>query len=280
MANTKKNMALIQSIFLDAKNKALTISNIEELNKILQKTISEFLSVSYEGASMGIAINNLEENHTLNKWQNFYQKYGKNHAAQVHIGLGWAINELNLDLNYYMNNLEPMFKFRVIDGYAYYDGIFRRRRSVRMKQIPENLESLSLRAYDQGLGRSFWYIAQGEVDKLIRIISNFPKERQFDMWRGIGIAIAYVGGVENAELIELNDISGNCSKAFKCGIALVTQSREEAKTSSIYTETICNTLLNLNTSEVKEKLEEIEMETKAKSQSDYFDWIMNIENII
>jgi hypothetical protein len=146
--------------------------------------------------------------------------------------------------------------------------------------VPENIDNLSLRAYDQGLGRSFWYIAQGEVDKLLNIINSFSEDRHHDMWRGIGIAVTYVGGVKKSDLLELMSNSGKFSKAFKCGIALVSQTREEANALSKDTEEICKTLIGLSTLEVSKKLIEIENETKATPEYIYFDWLKNIESII
>ncbi len=273
-------MALIQSIFIDSKEKALSITDFDELNNLLLNNDAAFISIAYEAASMGIAIKSIQNNNTLDIWSNFYQKHGLKHATQVHVGLGWALSELNLDVSDYLDNLEPMLKYRIIDGFAYYDGKFKRRQAVRMQQIPENLDDLSIRAYNQGLGRSFWYLAQGEPEKLIRFFEIFPETRHFDMWRGIGVAVAYVGGIETTVLEKLIQNSGKHINAFKSGIAIGSQTKEKADAVSIDTENICQFILGLSTTEVDEKLNLLEKELSSSPETIYFDWIKNIEHSI
>lgn len=274
MTTVIDKMALIQSIFIDSKEKGLSITNFDELNEVLLTTNPEFLSLAYEAAAMGIAINSLKNTHSLVNWSNFYQKHGLNHAAQVHIGLGWALSELDLDISSYLNKLEPLLKYRVIDGYAYYDGKFKRRQAVRMQQIPENLDDLSKRAYNQGLGRCFWYNAQGDVEKLVRMINIFSEERHYDMWRGVGVAVNYVGGIENSTLKNLIKVANKHLTAFKCGIAIATQTREKASAIVNDTERICNLVLNLTAKSVAEKL------TLLEKESSYFNWLKRIETTL
>ena len=57
MNQIKKKMELIQATFQGAKEIAIKESNLENLNKTLQNFPNEFISVAYEGASMGVAIN-------------------------------------------------------------------------------------------------------------------------------------------------------------------------------------------------------------------------------
>jgi len=277
MENIIDKMALIQSIFIDSKEKALSISGLEELNKSLLKNDTEFISIAFEAASMGIAINSIEKSNSLSNWIDFYQNYGEIHAAQVHVGLGWALSELNIEVSLYLNDLDPFYKYRVVDGYGYYDGKFKRRESVRLQQIPKDLDNFGIRAYNQGLGRSFWYTAQGEVEKLTRLITIFPEERHYDMWRGVGIAVAYVGGVKQLVLQDVIQNSNKNLNAFKCGIALASQTRIVSKAISEDTEKICQFVTGLTTEEVYEKLLQLEKEACQSSSSIYFDWIKNIE---
>ena len=271
MADIIGKMEVIQSIFIDSKEKSLSISNLNDLNDLLLATNPEFISLAYEAASMGIAIKSIENNNSLATWKKFYQDYGKSHAAQMHVGLGWAISELKLDVSAYLNELENHLKYRVIDGFAYYDGKFKRRQSVRNQQIPENLDILDIRAYNQGLGRSFWYNAQGEVEKLTKLISIFPPERYYDMWRGVGVAVAYVGGISTSELKELMLQSNENLNALKCGIAIAIQTREKANAIVNDTEIICEFVLQSNTKTISEKL------TQLEKENTYFDWIKKIE---
>jgi enediyne biosynthesis protein E3 len=271
MVSVTEKMALIQSIFIDSKEKGLSITDLNKLNSSLSTTNPEFISLGYEAAAMGVALKSIEETNSLSTWSDFYQNYGENHATQVHVGLGWALSELNLDVSAYLDNFESFLKYRVIDGYAYYDARFKRRQAVRMQEIPKNLDDLGIRAYNQGLGRCFWYLAQGEVEKLTRMISIFPEERHFDMWRGIGVAVAYVGGIEAEVMEELIKKSRNNLPAFKCGVAIATQTRVKANAVVNDTEKICELIFSSNCVSIAEKI------TLLEKENAYFDWLKRIE---
>ncbi len=280
MTDIKNKMVLIQSIFIDSKERALSLRDYDQLVTYLNKTDTEFISLAYEAASMSIAIKSIEESSALEKWLAFYQEYGKNHAAQIHVGLGWALSELNLNPAEYILNLEPIYKYRVIDGFGYHQGRFKRRQAVRTQQIPTGLDKISIRAYNQGLGRSFWYTAQGEPEKLSKLIAIFPEERHLDMWRGVGVALAYVGGINLPAIADLLQSTRINQSAFKCGIALAIQSRVKANTSSKETENISKTILGFNCPEISEKLTSLEKEINSNSENFFFDWISKIEQTL
>jgi hypothetical protein len=278
MTTTLEKMAIIQEIFIDFKQKGLEVDSLDVLGTELNASDSEFRSIAYEAASMGIALKNLQQNNSLKKWLEFYQKLGQKHDAQVHVGLGWAFAELNLDVSTYLKTLEPLMKYRVLDGFSYYEGKFKRRKSVRNQETPANLDTTSLRAYNQGLGRSFWYLAQGEIDKLTRLLNIFPEERQFDMWRGVGVAVAYVGGLKESTLDELVASADQFIRPFKCGIAIAAHTRNKANAKSEDTNMICQNVLRKSVDEIAVQLNNFQEESNSSADTMYFDWIKTIEN--
>ena len=184
---------------------------------------------------------------------------------------------INLKPSEYIKDLEPIYKYRVIDGFGYHEGRFKRRQAVRSQQIPQDFDEMNTRAFNQGLGRSFWYTAQGEPEKLSKLIAIFPEERHYDMWRGVGVAVAYVGGIEESILNQLSHYSENNQNPFKCGIALAIHTREEANTTAKNTKQICKFILKKSTSEVSQILKQLEKETPSTPELFYFDWINRIE---
>ena len=64
------------------------------------------------------------------------------------------------------------------------------------------------------------------------IVENFNEAWQADLWRGIGIAVAYVGGCDDAALKKIWEFAGMHHKQLACGAALVAKSRQDAKTST------------------------------------------------
>ena len=271
MSTAKDKMELIQATFQDAKEKVSDISNLEQLNESLLKFPNEFISVAYEGASMGLAIKTIQETNSLAIWDDFYQHFGLKHSTQIYIGLGWAFSELNLDFSDVDIIITPSLQYRVMDGYGYYEGIFKRKSSIRMQQVPQ-FDALSLRSYDQGLGRSLWYIAQGEVERLARTIHLFPENRQDDLWRGIGIASSYVGGIDTIILEQLTKEAGKYLPSFKCGAAMLIQSRTKANTIVDDTEVIANFLFGVSCDSINKQLTELEV----AANGDYFNWLSAI----
>lgn len=280
MTSANGNMELIQSTFREAKEMALVTSDLNMLNNKLLNFPAEFISVGYEGASNGIALKSIEDTNSLTNWNTFYHDYAAAHSAQVHVGLGWAFSELEKDFSSFDIAIDPLMKYRVLDGYGYYEGIFKRRQSIRTQQTPEHFDALSVRAYNQGLGRSFWYIAQGEVEKLTRLASLFPDNRLHDLWRGIGIAVAYVGGNGKLSLQEIVNQAGYYQSSFKCGASLLIQSRYKAKTIAQDTTMICELLFDTDCENISNRLAKIEEQSEVATDAKYFDWIKNIETQI
>ena len=277
MTTIQDKIELVQNTFKEAKKKASSTKDLIQLQDWLLNVPNEFISVAYEGASMEIAIKNIKETNSLERWNKFYHDFGLIHSSQIHVGLGWAFSELNVDLTDFDLTIDPISKCRVLDGYGYYEGIFRRRRSIRKQLIPQHLSELDLRAYDQGLGRSLWYISQGEVEKLVKIINLFSDSRGRDLWRGVGIAVAYVGGIEALDLQQLVKGSGQYLPVFKSGVSLLIQSRFKANTIAADTKSICDFLFNKDCSIINDQLIEFELETKSTPELRYFDWVKKIE---
>ncbi|MES2763367.1 MAG: DUF1702 family protein [Bacteroidota bacterium] len=217
----------IKGIFQSAKELASTEKDLTILIKQLDTTEHEYCSIAYEGASMGIALNDLEKHDTLSDWRLFNDKAGM-HAAQTHAGLGWAIAQLNKPVSTLLKTLSPLLRFRVLDGWGYYDGIFRQRTSIKAQKISENIEAWMLSAYDQGIGRSIWYACKGDVNKVQEMISAFPMERRQSMWVGIGVACSYVGGCDENLLRSLPVVAGHYQDQLAIGTVLAARARAQA----------------------------------------------------
>ena len=83
-------------------------------------------------------------------------------------------------------------------------------------------------AYDEGIGRSIWYICKGDETKVSEMIQQFSLDRHSDLWRGIGIACSFVGGFEEATLKALLASAGKHSVQLGIGAAMVAESCIEA----------------------------------------------------
>jgi hypothetical protein len=219
------------TLFRSAHDLAASLDTTEGLLQHLDSAKGPFISVVYEGAAAGMAYRQIQAGAsklTVPDWPA--------HGAQVHIGIGWGIAEAGARPDAYVHQFSGIMQGRVLDGYGYYSGLFRRRRSIQAMEIPEGIPTELLTAFDQGLGRAMWYISKGETGPLMTMIEAFPEERKTGLWRGIGVASSYVGGITPNEHKSLIDHAGSMGTELAVGLLLCASGRVTAGTGSAETE--------------------------------------------
>ncbi len=90
----------------------------------------------------------------------------------------------------------------------------------------------SMNFYYQGIGRSLWYSSGGDIEKVRSTIENFPTDLHAGLWKGIGIAVAYVGGCDGDTLKIIFESANVHQAQLASGSALAAISRMEANTIS------------------------------------------------
>lgn len=266
----------IKTIFQTATDISTAEKNLDTLIDHLETTDSEFRSIAYEGASMAIAQLDIEKNNTLSVWHTFNERAGA-HAAQTHAGLGWAIAQQNRSALPFLETLSPLLRFRVLDGYGYYEGIFRQRQSIKNQRSPEAFDSKMLQAYDQGIGRSLWYTSKGNVEKLEVMIAGFPSDRHAALWIGIGVACAYVGGCDENLLRSLLSASQKHKTQLATGAALAARARVQADAITNDVDLACRTWCHMSAQEAMLLTVEAEPSSSLNSNDSYALWLSQIE---
>ena len=208
----------IQTV-VDTFQKGRSISErelgLDELISTLNEFEPRYRSVVFEGASMGVALGN-----EIGTWKK-YAKKAEKHTTQVHIGLGWAVAEKEIDLASTLSEINPELRIKVLDGFGYWHGLFKRRLTIRTQQIPENITAELQAGFDQGVGRAIWYATKGEIAKVVNIINHFSEERRANLWQGIGVASTYVGGCSEELINELKSTSNEFKSNLEKGIESV-----------------------------------------------------------
>lgn len=202
IARAKKNIQLIESIFREVQENFPTGSTNAQLKGVLDKYDSDFRSVAYESASMCMALHDLKHGQPLTRWKDFLQNYGNVYTVQYYIGLGWAFAQMQISPASELYVFEPEYAGRIADGYGYYDGFFRRRKSIEQKSLPEWIGKSALQNYNQGIGRSLWYSLNADVKRTVEIISTFPPERKEFIFRGLGIAMTFTKALDSSDVVE------------------------------------------------------------------------------
>lgn len=206
--SVEKNTASIKSLF--EKGYSIDTSlTFEEIELLYQGINSVHSFVFIEGLSARFALHSFEKKNDLSAWNELYHYFQLNFAKQLNIGFGWAFGELNINPTDYLTNFSEENQSWVWNGYGYFVGTLKRRSVLRTFSFPDNIPNTYLHIFIQGFGRSLWYGYKGNVDKITKVISSFKEECQNDLWVGLGVAIAFVGGLSKQEWSVLKSHSAN-----------------------------------------------------------------------
>jgi enediyne biosynthesis protein E3 len=270
-------MEYIQHVFMKVQNHMQGNQQLNELSAYLDSEPKEFRSVAYESAAMMIGLKDMAQGGQLNQWKEFYHTSKDQHSAHVEVGLGLAFGKLELTPAPYLSSLEMVRHFMVFDGIGYYYGLFKGRRTVFNREIPEFISHEQLHGFDQGLGRRMWYITKGNAKDVAGLIDTFPSGRQRDLWRGVGIACGYVGGNEKANLAMVTIYSGEFKKQLFTGVAMAALSRSVSESFTEDIELTCSMLYGKSIQNTILAKAGVMKTVDNKSHDSYPDWITQLE---
>jgi hypothetical protein len=236
----------VGAVFVGGYHDALEIVHIEDLCRALNKVELEWRGFAYEGAAMGLAL--LDH---LTPWQpsrtgKFLESAGNAHAYMVHVGVGWVWARLPFFLPRRQDKLDGLLRWLAFDGWGFHEGFFHWPNYVAAQACPRRLKGYERRVFDQGLGRSFWFVNGGNTSWISRTIGNFPEARQRDLWSGIGLAAVYAGGVEEASLVNLRSAAGKYLPELAQGAAFAAKARERAGNLTDYTDRATRSLCGMS----------------------------------
>lgn len=227
----------------------LESSKFEELIPKLDAIELAFRGYAYEGAAMGLT--GLD---CFLPWKHRLQTYmdgpGSPHIYMVHIGAGEALARLRRKPDPYIARMKDrVLCWLVMDGYGFHEGFFYKQRYVEKQVIPPHLSPYARRIFDQGLGRSIWFTAGANIERIAATIATFPRRRQADLWLGVGVGCTYVGGLERAEIEALRKVAGPYRSQLAVGAAFVAKGRLRAGNLVPHTELACEVLCGLTAQE-------------------------------
>jgi hypothetical protein len=111
------------------------------------------------------------------------------------------------------------------------------------------LRGYALRALDQGLGRSLWFVAGGDVETIIAGLRCFPAARLGDLWSGIGLACAYAGGADTPVIERIRIAAHEHYPCVAQGAVFAAKARERAGNPAGHTELACRILCGVSAAE-------------------------------
>jgi hypothetical protein len=182
---------------------------------------------SFEGAAMALAVTDyLRINGS--DWRAQGARVADAHVYMWHVGLGMAWARLPGSIASRMRLIESPLKWLCLDGLGFHEGFFHWRRAIAPEHPRGRMKGYGTRAFDQGLGRSLWFVAGARPSLIRQQISAFSAERRPDLWAGIGLATAYAGGRPECVLEELRDASAEHRPHLQQGVAFAAEARARA----------------------------------------------------
>ena len=187
--------------------------------------------------------------HFFTPWRDgvaaFIEGPGSPHIYMLHVGIGWALARLPVPLSFALRRLDPLLRWLAVDGYGFHQGYFHWRRYIA-NCSPPRLRGYAARAFDQGLGRSMWFVLGADVSRVSNGIARFPLHRHGDLWSGVGLAATYAGGIDIANLQSLRAAAGQHSPQLAQGGAFAAKARLRAGNATPYTESASQALCGLS----------------------------------
>lgn len=231
-------LELIAATFLQGYHAVLEDDCFEALIPSLQGIETERQGFAYEGAAMALAL--LDYFMPMKRGlAAFMQGPGANHIYMLHVGAGWTLGRLPRSAARLMRQYDPLLSWLVLDGYGFHQGFFSWPRFIEHHIPPARLAGYALRAFDQGLGRSLWFVKGANVEQVGQAIEAFPPQRRGDLWSGIGLASAYAGGQERVGLEHLYHIAGKHRWHLAQGATFASKARQRAENPAAHTDLAC-----------------------------------------
>ncbi len=239
--------------FLEGYNQALVTRDVEALAERLVVTEPRLRGFQFEGAAMGLGIRDALSPFGGRLVQRLLStSAGESHHYLIHVGVGWAMARLPFFAGSLRRRLDPLLSGLAIDGWGFHDGYFSPRRSFKSQDTSgrRRLAQDQARCYDQGLGRSLWFVECAVPERIDAVISMFDPPRREDLWSGVGLAAAYAGGCDTPELDELVSRSGGAQGHLRQGFLFGVEARVASGIADNGTRSIAQQVLGLSLSEV------------------------------
>lgn len=245
----REHLERIGASFLTGYNTALEDRGIEALATVLETVEREFRGFAYEGAAMALALLDQLIPWKRTRLQTFMDGAGSPHIFMVYVGAGWSLARLPLRQEVAIAEPHPLLRWLTIDGYGFHEGYFHWSKYVREQQQPKRLKGYARRVFDQGMGRSLWFVEGADPSRIASTINKFPALRRADLWSGVGLACTYAGGVGAAAISLLRQCAGDYTEHLSQGAAFAAKTRQRAGNPVAHTETACKILCGLSADE-------------------------------
>ncbi|HEX8708641.1 MAG TPA: DUF1702 family protein [Pyrinomonadaceae bacterium] len=251
-SSVQQRLEKIGRVFVQGYHAALDENDIETLAQRLNTIEQDFRGFAFEGAAMGLALLDHLTPWKKNRLPLFLVGPGTAHTYMVHVGVGWALARipwLRRNVEKSSAHLDPLLRWLAIDGYGFHEGYFHWHKYIKGEPHPLRLKGYARRAFDQGLGRSLWFVDGADVKRIPITIAGFPEQRRADLWSGVGLACTYAGGVEPAEMESLKLSAQIYHSNLAQGAAFAAKARQRAGNETAHADRACRIFCGVTATE-------------------------------
>jgi hypothetical protein len=236
--------------FLAGYHAALHDSQPLSLYQKLNHIDHEFCGFAYEGAAMALTLlDRLFPWRPGTRLPTFLQGAGAAHLYMMHVGAGWTLARLPWRTRWPPPWLDPLLGWLALDGYGFHAGYFHWPSTVRRQAKPKRLAGWASQVFDQGLGRSLWFVEGADTTQIPCTIANFAPHRHADLWSGVGLACTYAGGVDADAIQALRMAAGPFGACLAQGAAFAAKARQRACNPAPHSELACSLLCGCSAQE-------------------------------
>ena len=247
-ADVRRRLEHIGSAFVQGYQTALYEDTIDAVAYKLNQVDADLRGFAFEGAAMSLTLLDY-----VTPWRRRVHALlsgpGEQYKYLAHVGVGWGLARIPRGRHRFLSQLDPLIHWLAIDGYGFHEGYFHWSRYVTKQVRPRQFHGYALRAFDQGLGRSLWFVHCADVARIAVAVKAFPASRRGDLWSGVGLACAYAGGVERSEIESLANAAGTYRVHLAQGAAFAAEARRKAGNPTDHTDLACEALCGLSAAE-------------------------------
>ncbi|MCW3053439.1 MAG: hypothetical protein JWN14_2609 [Chthonomonadales bacterium] len=225
--------------FVSGYHAALEWDTSTALTDALNAIPQENRGFAFEGAAMALCLLDCLMPWRRSRLDAFLAGPGADHTYMVHVGAGWALARLKRRVEGPLQRWDPLLGRLAIDGYGFHEGYFHPQNTIERQERPGRWSGDALRVFDQGLGRSLWFVNGADPDRIQATINRFAPNRHADLWSGVGLACAYAGGGDHAVAEAVRCASGPFLPELAQGAAFGAKARQRADNPADHTETAC-----------------------------------------
>jgi len=244
----------IVEAFVLGYDQALAHDRLDRLAGRLADVEARWRGFAFEGAGMALWLLDSLSLGRGGRWRRFQSEVAPEHAYLLHVGAGWALARLRQDWEERTEGMDPLLRWLVLDGAGFHAGFFRPDRWHRDHERPR-LRAGAHAVFDQGLGRSLWFVHGAMAVRIVSAIEGFPRERREDLWSGVGLACTYAGGVGPGEAQHLFAASGSAAPHFAQGVAFAVAARARGGNPAHHSDEVCRLVWGRPSAEVAADVE-------------------------